>query len=123
MVAREGLSSKLSMSRDHVALLKMHSSDDVEVYHAWELETALTSSEVVPAIVVLDRRKCDVSIVPCGPWSGERAIASARELFEASKVQPGRMPPSPYGGKRMLYLLAEAKAMLSDGVARSDSTQ
>jgi hypothetical protein len=110
------------MSRDHVALLEMHSSEDVEVYRVCELESVPTSSEVTLAVAVFDRRKRDVSIVPCGPWSGERAIASVRELFDASNVEPGRMPSPPYGGKRMLYLLAEAKAMLSNAAARSDST-
>ena len=107
------------MSRDHVALLKIHSSEDVDVYRVCELETVSMSGEVTLAIVVLDRNKCDVSIVPCGPWSGERAIASVRELFDASQVEPGRMPPPLYGGKRMLYLMAEVQAMLSNAAARS----
>jgi hypothetical protein len=101
------------MSRDHISLVNVYLSLEVEVYRICELETVSTSSEVTLAIAVFDRRKCDVSIVPCGPWSGQRSINSVRDLFDVSNVEAGRMPPAPYGGKRMLYLLAEAKAMLS----------
>jgi len=102
------------MSRDHVSLVSLHSSPEVEVYRACELETVSTENEVTIAIAVFDRRKCDISITPCGPWSGERVIRSVRGLFDTPGANAGRMPAPPYGGKRMLYLLAELNAKLAD---------
>jgi len=110
------------MSLNHVAFAELFSAPEVEVYRVGEFETVSTMSEVVIAIAVLDRSKDDISVVPCGPWSGEPAIESVRKLFDASKVTPGRMPTPPYGGKRMLYLLAEAQGLLSGGPNRHPSS-
>jgi len=99
------------MSRNHVSFIRLHSSREGEVFRVCESETVSTDEEVTLAIVFIDRQKRDASVVPCGPWSGQQVIESIREIFSGWDVVE-RLPPPPYGGKRMLYLLVEAKSLL-----------
>ena len=112
------------MSRDHISLLKIHVSDDADVYRVCEAETVGAPGESTLAIAIVDRRKGDASIVPCGVWSGEHIIDSVLQLFAApAVVNEGRLPQAPYGHRRMNYLLAELHAQLRSIAASRDAAE